>query len=94
MSAHEIAERAPKGRPQGGMKSDAGQAAYWRMQWESAIGALADLIAEHTEMADELKRVREGQRQAESKDCPHAAPFRYCDGCKATPCPIGLGGGR
>ena len=39
----------PIGRPQGGMKSDAGRAAYWRMQHESAIGALADLIAEHTE---------------------------------------------
>ena len=39
----------PAGRPQGGMKSEAGKAAYWRMQYESAIGALADLIAENTE---------------------------------------------
>jgi len=37
------------GRPQGGMKSEEGKAAYWRMQYESAIGALADLIAENTE---------------------------------------------
>lgn len=49
---------APPGKPQGGMKSEAGRAAYWRMQWESAIGALADLIAEHTETVEGLERVK------------------------------------
>ena len=56
MSAHEIAERAPKGRPQGGMKSDAGQAAYWRMQWESAIGALAVVAVEQVAAADQREQ--------------------------------------
>ena len=36
------------GKPEGGMKSEAGRSDYWRMQHESAIGALADLIAENT----------------------------------------------
>jgi hypothetical protein len=46
----------PVGRPQGGFKSEAGKAAYWRLQHESAIGALADLIAEHTETVETHQR--------------------------------------
>jgi hypothetical protein len=63
----------PKGRPQGGMRSPEGQSTYWRMRWESAIGALADLIAEHTETVEELKSV------SKAKAC-----CVYCEHCKDT----------
>lgn len=49
----------PAGRPQGGMKSEVGRAAYWRMQHESAIGALADLIAENTENVTAIREALE-----------------------------------
>ena len=49
----------PVGRPQGGFKSDRAKAAYWRMQYESVIGALADLIAENTENVTMIREALE-----------------------------------
>lgn len=74
---------ARKGRPQGGMLSDAGRAAYWRMQWESAIGALADLIAEHTETVAELERLRAACDNYTAGTCLSHGCTTPCDQCKA-----------
>lgn len=67
------------GKREGGMKSEMGRAAYWRMNYETAIQALADLIAENTENVDLLKEAVERIRH------DHAYPMEvgphHCDGC-------------
>lgn len=67
----------PVGRPQGGMKSEMGKAAYWRMNYESAIQALADLIAENTENVTAIRDA------LESLDDLCAAEDRHGDTIRA-----------
>lgn len=67
----------PVGKPQGGMKSEMGKAAYWRMNYESAIQALADLIAENTENVTAIRDA------LESLDDLCAAEDRHGDTIRA-----------
>ena len=66
----------------------------WDLQAETDTNGRPGRSETLRECADTLRMlvsVRRVAPTAPHKDCPHAAPFRYCPTCVVRPCPIGLG---
>lgn len=59
----------------------------WQARADGETGISVDERRTLRECADALRMLCEMRFE----DCPHAAPFRYCQECPASPCPIGLG---
>lgn len=77
MNGHSAESDAGReGRPQGGMKSEMGRSAYWRMNYESAIQALADLIAENTENVTAIRDALESLDELCTNEDRHGETIR------------------
>lgn len=70
----------------------------WMSQWEDEFAAneleLDDEAREEEGRAIQafglLVKLAKQRQKTNQEECPHAAPHRYCSGCKVSPCPLGL----